>query len=567
MKRKMSKLAINTDDPQLYEHLTLIIQEFEEAALQSGKRDGILISANSSLGAMDQVLESSSKALSMNRSKKAADTKEATSNTSQSTTALGGTLTVTPTETQSQDDFIPPIPSPPSVTLSVTGFTQNIVDGPGSLVDLSDVEFDEDMQDLTGTGNLQDFLKDCIGCDARLKFDWQLKPIDLMGPISDFVKEINLALDGFEKQMNPFAAAEKLCDILNNTHWLCLPDLMAILMALKLLLKSYLSFQLKINLDWTVVLGPLLKMILDAIASLVQAIAGTLIGPLDCVLGALKSIAEIEKGIAGVLNTGAAVAQRIGERVNQATDLVTGKKVVLNQDTQLEADLLYKDVSTVKGSPGSATVQTFTDAGKTGTFINLEAPTPPSIDVNVRTADQERDPNAEWSFPSGARLNEKVRLPDSLKDPRFNLSHWTTKLILVIQEAKEYILDLVRKIIGSLNSLKGLVSGGLSVQLGNLGLILFVKDMIALVLLIIRLLSSHKGVKDWCTFLEQHPEILEEAMAKTHGKVNVTKSDRALILSQGPQIVGTIQTCAANTNGAQQQLLSQWISELQRGSE
>lgn len=557
----MASPQINHKDEFLYEHLTLIIQEFEETALKSGTREGLLIVANSPLQTMDQVLESSSKALSMNRTKKvdrSATSARRTSSSNTDTANQAGVFVVTEnTDVTDTDGFLPTIPQVPSVTLNTEKInettSQSLVGGEDALIDLSAVEFDEDMRGLTGEGNLQDFLKDCVGCDLRVTFDWQLKPIDLLGPIGDLIKDINLALDGFETQMDPFAALEDLCDILNNTNWLCLPDLMAILMALKLLLKSYLSFQLSINLDWTVIIGPLLKLILDAIASLIQAIAGVLLGPLDCVIGALKSIAEMEKQIRQVAGAAMQVGDRIVDRANQtATAVNPNKSFERGSDGSVKID---KDVAVVSGEKGAKSPA-----------LGLSTPALPSLKAGTRTGDTAKPQWSEWSFPSGVSLTDKVKLPESIKDPRFNAAHWTTKIIIVIQEAKDYILNLVRKIIGSVNSLKGLVSGGLGIQLGNLGLLLFVKDMIALVILIIKLLSSNKNVKDWCEHLEKHPEILEEALGTTHAKVSVSNAERALVLAQGPKIVGTIKTCSADTSGPQQQMLNQWIADLKRGT-
>lgn len=548
----MSSPQINYEDEFLFEHLSLIVQEFEEAAIKSNTRAGFMVAANSPIMAMDAVLQSASTALSMNRTK-------AVVRSDKTVTASAG-ITVTNPQKVDQDGFLPSVPTVPSVIVDAA-LKADLVGGEGSIIDVASVTFDEDMQGLTGDKNLRDMLKDCLACDLRLTFDWQLKPIDLLGPISDLIKDINLSLNNFEQHMDPFGSLRDLCDILNGVHWLCIPDLMTILMSLKLLLKKYLSFQLQINLDWTVIIGPLLKLILDAIGSLIQAIAGVLLGPLDCVLGALKSIAEMQKQLQQTVEAAEAVVDRIGTRASQAKQLVDPKEdLQLDEDTTFDTSELYKDGAVNPAIPGSSELQDVRVNGHKEKVLSLTAPTPPSLQVDQRE-DGKPPKWSEWSFPSGVALNNQVKLPDSLKDPRFNFAHWTTKIILAIQEAKNYILDLVRKVIGSLNSLKGLVSGGLGIQLGNLGLLLFLKDMIALVILIIKLLSGRKP-KDWCSELEQHPEILEEAL----GNVQVTSGDKTLILAQGPKIVGTIKTCAAETSGPQQQMLNQWITELKRGN-
>lgn len=555
---------VNFEDKYLYEHLSFIIQEFEEAALKSNKREGLLVVANSPLLAMDQVLESSSKALRKNRTKKI----------NKSPPAQSSSKTVTDTNNSTvfrvkENESTGVVPQPPEVTLNTEAINeQTSVDliGGESAIDLSSIELDDDLKNLVGSKNLQDFLKDCLNCDLRVSFDWQLKPIDLLGPIGELVKDINLSIDNFEKQMNPFTALEDLCDILNGTHWLCLPDLMSILMALKLLFKSYLSFQFSISIDWTVIIGPLLKVILDAIASLIQAIAGVLLGPLDCVEGALKTVAEVEKQMQQTLEAGLQVADRVQIRAEQASQLLSKKKVSLDSNTDIDFNVLLKDIGVTEGKPGNVSTKTSRIDGKEIVIPELTTPDLPEMQTRIRKEDAAAPEWTQWSFPSGIALTDKVTLPDAIKDPRFSASHWTTKVILSVGEAKKYVLELVRKIIGSVNSLKGLISGGLGIQLGNLGLLLFVKDMIALIILIMKLLQSNKTVKDWCAHLENHPEVLEEMLGETYSKVAVSKTDKALILIQGPQIVGRIKTCATETTGVQQNLLNQWIQDLQRGT-
>lgn len=546
----MSSPEINWDDDLLYEHLTMVIQEFEEAAINSQTREGLLVIANSPLNTMDSVLESASKALTLNKVKQVVKSGSPVEQARSSTgTTQQGLFTVT--ENASVEGRLT---EPPFVTMNSPS-PVDIVGGEGSIVDLTTIEFDEDMQGLTGEGNLKDYLKDCLGCDLRITFDWQLKPIDLLGPIGDLVKDINLSMDSFERQMDPFSALGDLCNILNNINWLCLPDLIAILMSFKLLLKSYLSFQLKINLDWTVIIGPLLKLILDAIASLIQAIAGVLLGPLDCVIGALKTIAEMEKALRSTVG---AVSAVIGSsQVPGAPQGTTSP----NLKPDITVDTIWKDVHVVKDEKLPRVDEKDEAIDKRVSELVL-----PVLNVKSRKGDQKPAEVTEWSFPSGIEINSKIKLPDSLKDPRFSGSHWTSKMILVVQEAKNYILSLVQKILGSLNSLKGLVSGGLGIQLGNLGLLLFVKDMISLVIIIIRLLSGNRGEKDWCSRLERHPELLEEALARTHGKIDVSQGDRALVLAQGPKVVGTIRTCGTDEPGPQQQMLDQWIKDLKKGA-
>lgn len=558
-------LEINKRDKFLYEHLTLIINEFEDAALNSTDRDALLVLASGPLTAMDAILESSSKALSLSlNTKKSANTESTTTKTGSNSQEIF-VVTENPQSGDSDGFLNLNIPTLPSVTLNTEAFNEfasvDILGSENALVDLSAVEFDDDLKSLTGVDNLHDYLKDCVGCDARISFAWQLQPIDLLGSVSQLIKAINLSLDRFEKQMNPFAVFENLCDVLNGINWLCLPDLIAILASLKLLLRSYLTAQVQLNIDWTVLIAPLLKTILDAIGSLLQAIAGTLVGPLDCVAGALKSIAELQKQLGGTVAAGVALGQRVAERGKQAKDIASGNSVTYQKTDDINANILYKDVAVVPGDvKANGLVDVKMTNSRNGSTIDMSVPDLVSLDVRTRTGQESQAKWSEWSFPSGVQLDANIKLPEALNDPRFDFAHWTTKLILVINEAKQYIMELVRKIIGSLNSIEGLVTGGLSVQLGNLGLILFIKDMISLIVIITRLLQENRNINDWCSFLKEHPEVLEDMLTNT--KIDV--SDNTLILSQGPRVVGSIKTCLSDTSSDQKNILNQWIKDLGR---
>lgn len=517
-------MKVNYKDPLLYEHLTMIITEYEEAALKSEKRSGILAVANGPLNAMDSVLEGAERTLQtyVNFHKKRNKiSKASTSSTSNADGILGVD-----------------IPLVTSVIVDAPDVNESLVGKSDALLDLEDIAFDEDLRDLAGVDNLYDYLKDCLKCNSRLSFKWQIQPVDLTSALNKLLKSINTALDSFEKQMEPLGNIKDLCEILNNTNWLCLPDLVTLLMSIKLLLRSYLTAQLKLNIDWTVLIAPLLKLIVDGIGNLISAIGSVTIGPLDCLTAALKTIAEVQKQIDGIANAAAGIGERVGERAKQSAAFLADYPVVPAENDNIHSNLIYKDVSLDKKNM--------------------------SLDVSTRTTNKAPVYDA-WSFPSGVALDGNVSLPDAITDPRFDSAHWTTKLILTINEAKDFILDLIRKILGSVNSLDDIVSGGLTIQLGNLGMMLFLKDMIALIILLIKLLNSNKGVKDWCTHLQQHPEILEDVLSANNKKIKVSASDQNLYLLQNDIIVGKVQTCL-KVNQKDSAMVSTWIGHLNGAS-
>jgi len=567
---------INYDNPHLYEHLTLIIDQFEKAALRSTDRQAILATAQSPLNAMDQILSSSDKALTMGRTANAKRVSAPASN-QRSASGQGGTadgweapgfrLEGSGLSDDSSDEQESWSDSHNDLAWIASG--EDRPDRPdteqGEIPDISQpsfkvgtegsVGFDADFNELLngdpGNAQIGDWLKDCLGCDLRINFDWQLQPIDLLSPLAGLLGDINAALDQFEHWFNPNALMENLCDLLNGLNFLCIPDLMAILMALKMLLKSYLTFQLSIRLDWTVLLGPLLKLILDAIVTLLQQIAGIIVAPLDCAYAALISIANLQDELAKTAAMAAAVGARTADRAKAVKSVATGEGFPGFTDVKTNTNSRFKDVS--------VTSLEVDGVGESG----IGSVTIPALATSERDGSEAQAAESSFSFPTGFEITSNTKLPDALKMPNFHLANPFRKMALSVLEAKNYIMDLVRKIIIALRSLEGLVSGSLGLSLSNLGLILFVKDMITLVIMIIKLFTQYGGsVEDWCEHLANNPEILEGLVPDTKSEYD---SDRdKIVLTRGPEVVAEINTCATGRTNAQSTLMKKWITDLKR---
>lgn len=559
---------LKTKNKYLYEHLSLIVKAYEEELGKMTSRDAILVMAHSPLAASRELLHGSLEAMQMNyKRRKSSSKKSNNSKLSSSSKGPNFEISVKENTPEKNTGYLPQVPVIPSVIIDPTGLSENTemnMVGQDSWIDLSRVEFDDDMKNLTGVDDLNSYLSECFNCDLRVKFDWQLKPIDLVLPIVDFLDQINDALDQLESQLNPFKSLEELCNILNGINWLCLPDLISLLMALKMLFMKYMTFQLKLNLDWTVLLGPLLKFILDALASLIQAIAGVLLGPIECVLGVLRTISQFEQALVNTGNAAVAFEQRFAERIRQGKSLLSKDPTVLDEETTFDLQKIMKQVSVKDGTGGTNSTKRVIIDGTDIEVVDLEAPRPPSLSVKSSSEDLGADVAVDpFAFLSGISLNDTVTLPEALKDPRFHTSHWTIKMIMAVEEAKQYIIDLVSRIVGSLNSIKGLVAGSLSLQIGNLGLLLFIKDMISLVLLVYALIKQGQGITDWCEELEKNPEILEKVFP--NAKAFYSENERAVVLQQGEEILGKVYTCSSQRVSPQNNMITSWISELKEG--
>lgn len=537
-------MIVNTDDDQLFENLSIIIDEFEKAALLSGTREGAMVVANSPLTAMDNMLLGSDEVLGRVQDSRQVSDEE----TSNAETDEG---------------------------INVKEFFS----GQGDAISL--LEFDQDLTELFGGKNnpTKNYLEECLNCDLRLKFDWQLKPINLLGGIQGLLDGINEILDAFQIQLNPDKLLADICNLLNLLKGLCLPDLISIILALKMLLKRYISEAISIRLDWTVVLGPLLKLIIEGIVSLLENIGAVILAPICCALNALTVANDLEREareLAGQI--GSFASESVGEAGAIASAVASGQ---LPPGTDIDG--LAEDYSWGGSTVGETA---FPEAPQFGQLSATTKETDPAALFNFNlggvngggssgglgggTGGGAGAGGAGFGIPVGFDFTKEPSLEDALKDPTFADTTLTQKLLIPVRDAKNYIQDLLDRLIHALRSVQVLVSGGISVQMGNIGIIMFITDMINLIMMIIGLLQTNLDVKDWCTHLEKNPELLEEAIRSRFGptlgdiRVESNKAKRGLLLKKGPDIIGEIKTCADHRTAPETQILNQWIQDLKR---
>jgi len=380
-----------------------------------------------------------------------------------------------------------------------------------------------------------------------------------MLPINGMLDTINNSINLFLSQLDPFKSLGNLCDLLNQLKSFCIPDLIALLLSLKLLLKKHLTAAFQIKLDWTVLLGPILKVIIDSIASLLENILAVLLAPIDCVLAVLNTANDLEKAARGFTEGLASMTNQTGDYSGNQAQGGTG----VDSDFKVSG-LTARDV---KWDPNAKEGNKAPDPGKlqvSDRFFNG-----PQAGGGGKGLGGSKgtgfgvESSAGFTLPTGFILKKDTNTLNALKDPEWVNSTWLEKLIVPVQEARQFIVDTVGNILKALYSLEALVSGGLGLNLDILSILTFVSDMINLIMMIIKLIQKNKDVSDWCSFLEENPQLLEQHLRDRFGPVRVEVSDdKELALRLGPNIVGTIQTCTNARTSFDQQLLQQWIDDL-----
>lgn len=571
---------IDLDNPNAYELLSIIVDEFEKAALRSETRSGILVVSKGPLSAMDQILEGSENTL---RAAKKSTAKDAPAppppvHASESNSAeYKNTYNVRKVNeeglTKSTGSDLPVTGSTTPFAVKVEPADQaddNRARLPPEVTVEGGAKFDADLMAVMqkgmkkrGANQLEHAIEDCLGCDLSLKFDWQLKPFNLLGPIADMLAEINAALDKLENMLNPFNIWKDFCSALNDFKLICIKDWIAILMALKMLLKKYLSFNLEIRVDWSIILGPILKLIVEAFLSLVEEVAGLVIAPLDCAIAVLDSFEELEDAAKELAALAADFPQGAKDQLTTLGNQFSGREKVNADNEEVGLGGLTRSaewipkVSDDKSTKGINEWQ----PGK------IRASTQKGKQAKLQAKEK-----SLFQFPTGAEAVLDIPLDQRLGDKEWLDGSLFGKLGDSVREAKQFILDLVRKLQLSFRSLNGLVAGGLSIQIGNLGVLLIIKDLIGVVTLIIRLLQENSNVKDWCKLLEENPSEFAGIMTRGQaqlgrgGPTALVDDSGNLVLSAGPRYTMPATSCINNRGQTEQSVLNQWINELNRNS-
>ncbi len=521
--------TINTKGNSAYGHVSQCIQEFEEAALRSGTRAGYMAVAYGATHAPDTSLDAHERTLS---------------------------------KVSSARSRVASRPENPGERPTFESINKE---------GLQLVDTDIDLNTLFGNSDsaFANYLADCIGCNLRLKFDWQLKPLNLLLPINGFLDDLFGALDRLlARALDPWRILEDICWALNHLKMLCPQDLILVLLALKMLLKKYLLQMFNIKLDWTVLLGPLLKALVSALTDLLDNIFAILMAPLDCAISGLKAANDL------IAATNSLVAE-FGNAANQVDNFFDTLNANGPADAFLDTEhsgMLFKDATWVtpsdKDLQGSALLpgNQGIDPGRLDVVNRLE---PLTEGTQLGNEDEiSRFPeNNTLRIPTGFVLTPGMTTLDAIRDPNFINSTWLEKLILLVSEAIAWLRETYEKFVGALRSLEGLVSGSIGLSLDNIGIMLFITDMIALVLMIINLLKMNVDVKDWCSFLQKNPQLLDEQIKTIDPRASVLArgvgNDAELLIKRGPDIVGTVQTCVSNRSTDNSRMINQWIQEIE----
>lgn len=523
-------------------NLTLIIDTYEKAAIRSETREGVLASALGPLYACRQIVESGQRTLGvLARQKTEAETSVAE-------TAVESKAKQ---EAQSWEDYNDPeVQSSGCVDITpewdVSTPQVNIID--------KEVDLWQEMGDWLGLDpeiwNSTN-MEECFGCDLRMELDWQLPSLNIALPILDLLGDIEGIVNDLLGRIDPYGMLEELCLFFDGLFPICIPDLIAMLIAFKLLIRKYLTFALELKLDWTAIIGPLLKLIVDALASLVNQIQAIILAPLDCIIDALEMANDLINQAADTWNTALAAGQAVGSAIKNPFDAVSASATP-------SPEISYEASDLDEASFGDKVAAALQDphAGAIGSFDTQGSGTAAA--------------SGSFGLQTGATFTLKSgdTLESALKEKNTEPPNILETVILTLREARDYIKKFFAMIMFSLKSLNAFMSGGLGLQLQNAGILLLVMDIISLVMLIMQMKQQGINLKDWCKQLDDEPEygkLLNMIDTQYPGTKASMAEDRTAIFVERGSETRKIPLCATDRDKApgKEALVENWLSELE----
>jgi hypothetical protein len=528
-----------------YQWACHIVDVYEQTAIRKGTRAGAMVMARAPLEASLQVLESSERILqSFTKTAVSTDNGETSRNATWSARSESGSVDLS--GCQSVLD-----PSEDFTGLELTNPSVGIEAHVDPLAQAAEAW--NDAADKLGLGDLdidvskmKEYMEECLQCDFQIDFDWQIQPVNLLGPINDLLNDIEGIADQFSSRIDPFNMLNNLCDTFEGFRFTCVPDLFQLIMSLQMLLKKYIMFGLDIRIDWTAIAGPLLKVIIDAIVTFLQQIVSILLAPIDCVLTNLKSVDELLNESIKTANMSIAAGQALGDTFGKGgipglageTELDVSGYVNLKKETGEDDDRGFGNLFTT----GSNSIFNFDASSGSG-----------AEGANI---------------PIGFRLGANDTFDSRMKDPTIKYASPLQQAIMMVQEAREYMASLFDNILYSFKSLNAFVAGGIGLQMNNAGMIMAILDMISLIKMLAGLLGKG-GADDWCQMIKDNPDLVRSYFEGSYPNMEILsggKLSNELKLKAGPW-EGTLQLdsrCAGQRTTEQQQMLTGWISDLER---
>jgi len=382
------------------------------------------------------------------------------------------------------------------------------------------VRDNRDVQEWLGLTDqeMKEEVEKCIKCDLKAKIKLQIQMPNLLLEIDGFIDDIMDIVAMFKERLDPKNMHARWCEFLDlfaDIGW-CLTDWITLLIALKLALRKWIMQGLSITLDWTLIIGPLLKFILDLLEQLIQQLMMIIAAPFDCVLNLLETINELYKATVDLVNNTAAAAQSLtdfskdddgtqnfgpfggwktapggavgwnGGKLQALNPFGPGNSSGGNSSGQGLDISIGKGGITAEGSGGGGGPKGFGDLKIPG-FTSTDSSSGGSGGGGTAGGGKTLGLGGAGLIPKGFKLKAQDNLEEKLKDPLIKWANPVEMLILVVRDAKQWVLSIFSNLLYAIKSLNAFLSMGFGINLNASGAIMMILDIIAFVIMLIKL--------------------------------------------------------------------------------
>lgn len=403
-------------------------------------------------------------------------------------------------------------------------------------------------------------LAGCINCGDWPEFDLEWPVFGLDG-LKNLLDAINNCLDDIMQQLDPYNFMNGLCPFLDKfAKANCALDLRALIAMLNMLLARYSLSCLKLSINWGVIIGPIIKAIVDFLGSAIELLMRYVSYIFDCMrsfLGVIKStLSQVEKLIEQTQMLGAQLknsAQQLGNLENYS--LTKEAPSMDRYSSGRGASQISEEFQNLKDN-AARNFQTKNQKGEYE-YESLSA----SLDDRVTARDESynfnfggfnnvREQKKIEGFgdfmkstiinPNGTTIAYKPKLEDmfdareealkrkgtenmvnsGLNKTRNMLRrgyNFVDKIEACLNSAEDYIKELFASFLFSIKSLNSAINSTIELNVKIGGIILLIWDMISLIDALLEI-----DFKNLCESMEEGQyDIFEAMMNKMYGRKNV----------------------------------------------
>ncbi len=352
-------------------------------------------------------------------------------------------------------------------------------------------------------------IEKCIDCGERPEDSWEFnfKPIFAMDGFRDLLNSIDSSMDTLMQQLDPYSFVNGLCPFLDGfAERTCKYDLKAILGLLTMLMGRYSMSALEMTLNWSTLLGPLVKGVAEIAGVFAEEIMRQLGYVFDCIkkylLFAKDLIVQTQQILAEAGNLVDRVTTDSFQQAFQESDNWNASVGTMNAKSQ-------ENISANTPAPTAGnyffgdysfkdnTMQGTSSLKNEGTSYNMSS-------LNFSSKDYRLDQKKKgvfnsFSFGYGNQEPSLERM-FGLNKPAGNMkgaskayqgigntvgainTEIIDRLLAVLNSSEQFIKGLLSSLIMSLKSLNSMMTQGFNTTIKLGGLILFLADMIQLLI-------------------------------------------------------------------------------------